>query len=148
MILVIGYGNPLRMDDAVGQIIADALEGWREDLQTLTAYQLTPELVAPISQIDQVVFVDARAGAAPGSVLRETVEPQADADMSIGAFTHNVSPSALLGAARSLYGCSPTGTLISIGAASFEYGSTLSPQLDAMLPAILEQVREIIEASA
>lgn len=147
MILIIGYGNPLRTDDAVGQTIASALEGWREDLHILTVYQLTPELVDPISQSDFTVFIDARARETPGAVMVEPVEAQADADISVGAFTHHVSPPALLGAARTLYGNAPAGVLISIGAASFEYGSTLSPQLQAMLPAIMEQVRAIIETS-
>jgi hydrogenase maturation protease len=144
VILIIGYGNPLRTDDAVGQIIAIALEGWREDIQIQTLYQLTPELVEPISQADHVFFVDARAGAEPGVVYVEPVEPQVDDDSPAGAFTHHISPTALLGGALMLYGSSPTGTLISIGAASFEHGTMLSPQLFAMFPSILEQVQEII----
>lgn len=147
MMLIIGYGNPLRTDDAVGQVVAEALEGWREDMDVQTLYQLTPELAEPISRADHVVFIDARAGVLPGVVLSEPVEAAAAADVPPGAFTHHVSPAGLLGAARALYGRAPGGTLISIGAASFEYGSRLSPELNAVLPDILEQVRGMIAGS-
>ena len=47
MILILGYGNPLRSDDALGQRVAQALRQRLKggDFQVQTAYQLTPELV-------------------------------------------------------------------------------------------------------
>ena len=49
MILVIGYGNPLRGDDAIGHRIAQMMEQRLPDdeVQIQTVYQLTPELVVP-----------------------------------------------------------------------------------------------------
>ena len=54
--LVIGYGNPLRGDDAVGQEIAQALWAERDRLPELEgavfawAHQLTPEMAVGASE--------------------------------------------------------------------------------------------------
>lgn len=143
MILIVGYGNPLRGDDAVGQqmalVMEQRLKG--EEIQVMTAYQLTPELVEPVRHARLVIFIDARVGETPGMIIQETVEPETGA----GAFTHNVSPVILLGAAHELYGATPVGILISIVGATFDYSSELSPQLNRMLPILTDQVEEIIK---
>jgi hydrogenase maturation protease len=143
MILVIGYGNPLRTDDAIGQLVARSLEGWHEDIKVLTAYQLTPELAEPISHAWLVIFIDARAGYVPGTVVQEAVK----AHKIAGIFTHNVSPASLLGASQALYHTAPIGIMISIVGTSFDYGSDLSPELQEKLPAIIDQIRQIIDVN-
>ena len=107
----------------------------------MTMNQLTPELAAPISEVQQVVFLDARIGNPPGAVVSEFVAETAG---SAGAFTHQVTPSSLLAAARELYGAAPAAILISISGASFEYATELSPVLQARLPQITDQVSAII----
>jgi hydrogenase maturation protease len=141
--LIIGYGNPLRTDDAIGQRMAQIMAQRIDDdrLRMITAYQLTPELMEPISQARFVVFIDARVGSIPGEVLWENVEPETGG----GAFTHHVSPGTLLGAAQDLYGAAPTGILISIVGADFEYGSELSAAFNKMLPDLAERVESIIK---
>jgi hydrogenase maturation protease len=145
VILVIGYGNPLRSDDAIGQRIAQMIERRviAEDVGVKTAYQLTPELVEPISRAQLVIFIDARVGEIAGSIVQENVEPEA----GTGAFTHNLSPQTLLGAAQVLYGTGPVGILISIVGAAFGYGSDLSPHLNRMLPIFADQVEAIINTN-
>jgi hydrogenase maturation protease len=144
VILIVGYGNPLRSDDAVGQRMALILEQRlkAEEIQVMTAYQLTPELVEPIRHVRLVIFIDARVGKTPGTINWQTVAPETGA----GAFTHNVSPAILLGAANALYGVTPVGILISIVGATFDYSSELSPELNRMLPILTDQVEEIIRA--
>lgn len=146
MILIIGYGNPLRSDDAIGQQLAHAMQTYLPHLplHVQTCYQLVPELVSPISQARQVVFIDARANGTPGDLFHETVNP----DTSAGAFTHHVTPGSLLAAAHELYGKAPRGILISITGASFGYGGELSPELQRKLPALIAQVKTIIESNA
>ena len=141
--LIIGYGNPLRTDDAIGQRMAQIMAQRLDDerLRMITAYQLTPELMEPISQARFVVFIDARVGSIPGEVLWEDVEPETGRP----AFTHHVSPGTLLGAAQDLYGASPTGILISIVGADFEYGSDLSAAFNNMLPDLAARVESIIK---
>ena len=146
MILIIGYGNPLRSDDAMGQHIARALEQQlaSKNVQVLTAYQLTPELVEPIRHAQRVIFIDARVGEVPGTVVQERIQPV----IGVGTFTHNVTPATLLGAARELYGVTPVGMLISVVGASFDYGSELTLQLRVALPRITDRVHAIVYQSA
>lgn len=143
MILIIGYGNPLRSDDAIGQRIAQMMKERLNDenLQVMTAYQLTPELVDPIRQAQIVIFIDARVGQMPGKIVWETLQPEKEG----GVFTHHISPAALLTAAQELYGARPKGILISIVGAVFDYGNELSPQLHRMLPDIADQVEAIMK---
>lgn len=145
MMLIIGYGNPLRTDDAIGQCIARLMEDRLkyETLHVITAYQLTPELVQPIRDAQLVIFIDARVGAVPGKIIWENVEPH----FSASVFTHNVSPSTLLGAAQELYGVKPAAILISIIGANFEFGSDLSSDLNRMLPKIADQIEAIIQTN-
>lgn len=145
MITIIGYGNPLRSDDAIGQRLAQIMEQRLkpEAIEVMTAYQLTPELVEPIRHAQLVIFIDARVGKTPGKIVWEDVEPEAGG----GAFTHHVSPGTLLGAVDALYGAKPAGILISIVGADFDYGSDLSQQLNRMLPELAEQVEAIIQTN-
>jgi hydrogenase maturation protease len=145
MILIIGYGNPLRTDDAIGQHIAGMMQERLkyEAARVITAYQLTPELVEPILCAQLVIFIDARVGSTPGKITWENVDPQSSA----GAFTHNVTPSSLLHAAHELYDVKPAGILISIIGADFEYGNDLSPVLNRMLPSIANQIETIIQTN-
>ncbi|MEO8391517.1 MAG: hypothetical protein ABI700_00855 [Chloroflexota bacterium] len=54
----------------------------------------------------------------------------------------------LLAGAHELYGALPDGIMISIVGAGFDYGCELSPQLQAQLPLIANEVKTIIESSA
>jgi hydrogenase maturation protease len=113
-LLIIGYGNPLRGDDAVGYQVA-------ESLGAIAVHQLTPELMEPISRASRVVFIDAAATGIPGTVEERAVLPQ-----PATAFTHHATPEALLAGARALYGSCPPATLITIAGADFELGHPLS----------------------
>jgi hydrogenase maturation protease len=145
MIFVIGYGNPLRGDDAIGQHIAQSLKGNFPSnvVRVQSAYQLTPELAEPISYARFVIFIDARVGEMPGRILQEHVMPQ----KSVGALTHHASPAALLTMARNLYGDAPDGLLISITGIFFDYGSEMSAELNHRLPEIVSEIKTILESA-
>ena len=139
MTLVIGYGNPLRSDDRLGQYLAQQLgRAWG----VITRTQLMPELAEPISKSARVVFIDAGIGETTGEITCEKVEPLPGK----GAFSHNVTPPSLLAAAQELYGTTPEGILISITGVSFDYGCTFSPQIHSQLPEIVSRVEAITTA--
>lgn len=139
MLLVIGYGNPLRSDDGLGLYLAQKMG---RDCQVMTQMQLMPELAEPISRAERVVFIDAGMGTTPGEVTCATVKP-----MPItGAFTHHVTPASLLVAAQELYGAAPEAILISVTGASFDYGCVFSPPIQAQLPQIANSVEESVMA--
>lgn len=142
MILVIGYGNTLRGDDGVGCVVAQMLDMRleRSDISILVAHQLTPELVASIAEVSSVVFIDAREGDSAGTLRIEAVLPHLRED----AFTHNVDPAGLMGAAHDWYSADVKGWLISITGIAFDYADRLSPQLTALLPQIVRDVEQFI----
>ena len=75
-VLVIGYGNALRGDDAVGLRAAERLaaDGRLPGARIDACHQLTPELAADIAAARLVVLVDAREnGGTAGDVRLEQV---------------------------------------------------------------------------
>ena len=143
MLLLIGYGNPLRTDDGVGQVVAETIatspetSSFRGILETIACHQLLPEHAETISQADRVIFVDVEAGPAPGQISLREIEP--DAAGSAGQI-HDFTPQTLLAYAKLLYGHAPPATLITVGGYFFEHGEGLSPEMTAVLPALLAQV--------
>ena len=146
MILLMGYGNVLRTDDAIGHVLARAM--WQrlnqtvEELRVYLLHQLTPEMVVRIAGASYVIFIDAREGGKPGTVICESVSPQ----INEGAFTHNTDPAALLNAAYEWYGATAEGLLISVVGASFDYGEELSYDLNVLLPTIIDEVEALIRS--
>ena len=76
LFLVIGYGNELRGDDAVGPEVARCVAEWRRpEVVGIAVHQLTPELAVALSEVAVVIFVDACADPAQCEVsLRETLD--------------------------------------------------------------------------
>ena len=138
-VLIIGYGNPLRSDDAFGwqasQMIARELTN--HDARVITCHQLTPELAEPLSLCTHAVFIDADVAGEPGEIHWREVHPQAS---SSPALTHTCSPAGLLSSAAQLYGRSPQAVAITVTAQSFEFGDTLSPVVAEALPKVVERV--------
>ena len=121
--LIIGYGNPLRGDDAFGIRAAERIPG------ALAVHQLTPELMDPIARADRVLFLDAAAEGAPGQIRRRRVEPGG----AEPAFTHHLTPEALLAGAIALYGRAPEAEIITVCGANFSLSDRLSPAVEAAL---------------
>ncbi len=141
-ILIIGWGNPLRGDDGVGwraaERLAEALDA--HDVTVRVSHQLMPEFADDVSRSEFVVFIDAACDNSPGEVRFERVEPDRAPS---AAFSHQLSPPALLGMAEKLYGSRPEACLFSVGARSFEFGEELSPEVESALPALLIEVEKV-----
>ncbi len=118
--LVIGIGNELRGDDAVGRKLVESVAqaGWAD---TLSVIQLTPELAANISAYQRVVFADA------GESLRFVPVPaETPKGPGRGPFSHQVTPAALLALAELLYQQKPEGWLLELPAENFQLGQRLT----------------------
>ena len=143
MILIIGYGNPLRGDDGVGPHIAQQLADrmTRRDVEILARHQLTIELAEPISRADQVMFIDAAANADPGAIVVKCIGAP---DALPIAGTHQLDPSLLLAYAREWYGKAPSTLLIAIGSAAFDYCEELSPPVQRAVPRVLRLISRFL----
>ena len=136
-VLVVGYGNALRMDDGLGWHAAEHLSGdpRLDGATVLQRHQLTPELALDVSRASLVVLVDASRGRPAGTVTIERVER---ADSSRTTWSHHLDPPSLVALARELYGRAPDVFLVSVGVESVEMGDRLSPVLEAALPSVVD----------
>lgn len=122
-ILLIGYGNPGRLDDGLGPALAAAAETWQLDGLTVDSdYQLSVEDASDVAQHDIVIFADASvSGREPYFV--ERVQPKEALSFS----SHSVEPSALLHMAHALFRSSTRGYILGIRGYEFnEFGEGLS----------------------
>ena len=146
-VLIVGYGNPLRGDDAFGWRVAERLMELAPDpsVEILRLHQLTPELMEPLSQADLAIFIDAAATGEPGELVERRIEGAA---ASGAAFTHHATPEALLAGAGVLYGRAPEAVMISVAGADFSLGAELSPFVIARLEEVVAAVLRLIRGSA
>jgi hydrogenase maturation protease len=143
--LVIGYGSPLRRDDAAGPLLAERVAAWgRPDVRALTVHQLTPELAEPMSQARRVVFADATAEAPDGPVKATRLHPAAG-DIASG---HSSDPNWLMGLCQALYGRCPEAWLVTIPAADLGLGEGLSAAAAAGVEEALRLIEGMITEGA
>ena len=125
-ILVIGYGNTLRRDDALGCLIADEVGRWqRSGVRSMSLAQLTPELAAELAAAKTAVFVDARK-CSPSSELTVQVEPLSPRGQDWASLVHAITPCVLLGLCQAVFGQCPRAWLVSVPGSDFSFGEGLS----------------------
>jgi hydrogenase maturation protease len=148
MILIIGYGNPLRGDDGVGWRVVEALEGLVPEGATIAVHQLMPELAEPISRAEVVVFVDAAAEGKPGEVNSFALGEDAGCQPALQSIgSHLTTPDALLAMARELFGRCPPAYMVTIAEESFELSEALSPAVEAAVPKAVAQIVRLVWGS-
>jgi hydrogenase maturation protease len=144
MILVIGYGNPLRGDDGVGWAVAEAVTQARPGAHVITTHMLLPELCDEVARARGVVFIDARVGAEPGRVRCEPLRPS-----GLSALPgHTLTASSLIDLAYAVHGQRPEAFLVSIEAEDFPFRRGLSPVVAAAVPAAADTVLGVMSALA
>jgi hydrogenase maturation protease len=144
---VIGYGNPLRGDDALGPLAVQAAAALPElaEVDARVVGQLTPELAEPIAWAERVVFVDAACDGPPGAVVVRRLTPKAEPQSAWG---HRCDPEELLRAALALYGRVAPAWLVSAGGVEFALGEGLSPPAAAALPQLAAALVEVLAADS
>lgn len=141
-ILLIGFGNPGRLDDGLGPALADAVGKLRLPGLTVEAdYQLVVEDAAEIANHDIVIFADADlAGPEPFWVKR--IQPDA---ARLGFSSHSLEPRALLALARQLFNAAPEAYILGIRGYAFnDFGENLSEKARANLAAAVAYVASAV----
>ncbi len=140
-ILILAYGNPLRGDDGIGWHVADRLRTrlTQEEVEILSVHQLTPDMAERIHLTDAVIFIDAATSGVPGEIHCATLV----ACSSRARFSHELSPAAVLGLARDLYGATPHAHLLTVTGESFAHGSALSAPVAGAIPRLLTEVERL-----
>jgi hydrogenase maturation protease len=138
---VIGYGNPLRGDDAVGWHVASAVAAWRlPRVQARAVLQLTPELAELLASVRRAIFVDARSDAGGDGCCVCALDSEYTA-IPIG---HHGDPRYLLELAQAAFGRKPPAWWITIPASSFAFGAGLSSPTARALTAALREITRLV----
>jgi hydrogenase maturation protease len=132
--LVFGIGNSARGDDGLGWAFLDRVQ----DLPGFAAeaeyrYQLQVEDALLAARFERIVFVDACRDALDGGFRWAPCAPQAGATFT----THELTPSAVLHYARSLYGATPSAGVLTLQGSHWGLHDGLSAEATAALEAAL-----------
>lgn len=140
--LVLGYGNDLRGDDAAGRLVARAIADLGlSGVSVREAVQLTPELAFEIRGKDRVVFVDADIDVDQTTVIevKPCVEDRAP-------FTHASTPAELLRYTSTVGEVPNTAHLVSIPARGFEIGAELSETAKEGVDRAVDLIRAMVDS--
>ena len=142
-LLVFGWGNPSRGDDALGPLLVEQLaEQARHllpagQLACLTDFQLQVEHALDLVGRQRVLFVDAAQDLAQSFSVRQ-LQPARGAGIS----SHALAPEAVLQVCQDLYGEPPASTLLAIRARSFDLGEAPTTEAIDDLQLALAWARE------
>jgi len=161
--LVIGYGSPIRGDDALGPLVADRLQerfsrppplNSQAQTQTQTGmaagvvevqarHILTAELVDDLARAERVIFVDAAIDTPPGQVRCRRLSPDRSA---LSSMAHFHDPGELLAWCEALYQRAPEAWLVSGGGAEWGYACyALSEIAQQALEPMIAEVISLID---
>lgn len=141
-LLIFGYGNPSRGDDALGPLLLEKLQASVDltAVELLTDFQLQIEHALDLQQRSAVLFVDATAAGNAELNLRE-LHPAQDATFS----THVMSPSAVMAVYQQLYGDTvPPCFLLTIKGEIFSLGAPLSAVAQNNLQAATLLIQQLL----
>lgn len=126
-VLVYGYGNPGREDDALGNELVEMIAEWSEkhhidNIETESNYQLNVEDAEKISNYDVVVFADATQEDIHEFKFTH-LEPS---DEKVEFSMHAVSPEYVMHVCKDLFNKSPKTCLMAIKGYSWDFKEGLT----------------------
>jgi hydrogenase maturation protease len=146
-IVVLGLGNLMRTDDAVGMLAVQQLRADARVPDTVTLVDggtLGLDLLYPLDGATHLLALDAiESDAAPGTLLRFAGDEIAD--LPISKSVHLLGFSDLIGAMR-LTGSAPEEIVVlGVQPDKIEWGTQLTPTVGAALPDLLEAALTQVE---
>ena len=154
-IALLGLGNLMRTDDAVGMLTLQTLAGSNllpPEVRVIEGGTLGLDLLDSLRGISHLLVLDAvDTGIAPGTLLR--FEGQQVDDLPVSKSVHLLGLSDLMGALRLIDAAPEKVVLLGVQPASTDWGTVLTPEVEparhALLQAALEQLAQwTVEASA
>jgi len=142
-VLVLGFGNPGRLDDGLGPALAEAVAAMGLSGVTAEAsYQLTVEDAAEVARHRVVLFADADVGG-PEPFWVQRIQAGTP-PMSFSS--HAVEPQAVVSLAKALFHAEPEAYVMGIRGYQFNaFGEYLSPRAHGNLAAAIAFVQAAIQ---
>lgn len=127
--LIIGYGNRMRGDDAVGPAVADTVASWNlPSTKAMSVHQLAEKLVGHIAAADYVIFVSACSSSSYAHTVQ--FDPVAKGTQLFETLAvkdiHSCNPLSLLDLAQQIYGHKPQAWFVQVPIESFDCGEGFS----------------------
>jgi hydrogenase maturation protease len=134
-ILIFGWGNPSRGDDALGPLFVERIDALNlPGVECLTDFQLQVEHALDLEERERILFVDASLDAA-APFRHRRLSPARDATFS----THAITPESVMQVYVDLQDDDPPPCeLLAIRGERFELGEPLSPAAATHLEAALQ----------
>jgi hydrogenase maturation protease len=145
-LLVLGWGNRSRGDDALGPLCVEALRDALPahllgQVEFLDDYQLQVEFALDLMGRQRILLIDASLNCTVPFEVREA-RPRRDSSIS----SHALSPEALLQVFVDLQGhAPPAATVLAIRGEAFALGEPMTPAAQAHLAAALVWARNWIQ---
>ncbi|MFB6151163.1 MAG: hydrogenase maturation protease [Haloarculaceae archaeon] len=143
--LVLGIGNDIKRDDAVGLRLTEDLEARVDapdvDFRTMTSGRIM--LIDEMSGYDRVFIVDSikTEGGTPGDWYRFCPDEVEPGDESGGLATHNVGLGTLTTLGEAMGESMPEVTIFAVEVAEpFEYGEEMTDAVAEALPGLVEAI--------
>ena len=144
-IVLFGYGNPSRGDDALGPLLLERAEAWLPgqpglSVEPVADFQLQIEHALDLQGRDLALFLDADVACPTPYSLRRAM-PVQDTSYS----THELSPGAVLHVYREVTGQHPPPAyILSMRGEQFELGEPLSAGATGNLDAAWVMLQELL----
>ena len=134
-LLIFGYGNPSRGDDALGPLLLERLEAeGLSGIECLTDFQLQVEHALDLEGRELALFIDAHLTCTPPYEFT-FLQPEIDRSYT----THAMSPAAVLQVYQQInHRPPPPSFMLSVRGERFELGEGLSLSAQANLEAALQ----------
>ena len=141
-VLLIGYGNPGRLDDGLGPALAETVE--KMQLPNVTVdidYQLIVEDAALIAEHDIVIFADASTDC-PEPFFFQSVTPRP----ALGFSSHSMEPETVMALAAQLFDRVPQGYTLGIRGHKFnDFGEVISEPAQKNLNQALRFIVDLLK---
>lgn len=144
-ILVIGYGNSLAGDDAVGFYTVKELSGSSlpHEITVKYIHQLMPEHSSEFTEYDTIIFIDAEESEIPGEIRHREIHTSDLKDTAAAAHEFTLDTILLMG--YWLYGKMPEIHLITVTGSNFTTGESMSPAVQKSIPGVIDAVFSVIK---
>ena len=142
-IVVIGFGNSLRGDDAVGRCVVEQVARDWPQVVAVAVTQLVPELATLVASARAVIFVDACVDTRGEVEVRE-LTPACPLTRRL----HDTGPRELLALSRSCYSRAPLAWLVAVPGREFGYGEELSAEAQSHAADAVRKVEALLEQLA
>jgi len=155
--IIVGYGNIDRSDDgvaygiinlvrqALGQKILEdedtGLEKLDGEIDSVFLPQLVPDIMELLTGYEQIIFVDAHAGADMEDLNCSKVTPQ----YVSSTFTHHMTPDVILAFLKTLYQHEPEAYIVSVRAHDFDFKRSFSPKTQSLLRPASDKIIELLK---